>query len=402
MNKRILPVAVVALGFAAFLTPPSHAQSPFLPFQGRLTDANGNSLPDGSKVVQFKIYDAPVGGKAVWNGEVHNLTINAGLVSTLLGTKADLSAVDFDQNLYLEVTIDANDDGQIGPEDPPLLPRQGIVPTVFAKESANSRLLDGYDWAALFGPNNPADGTLLDSKIRDGSISASKLQPASVHGGLVANNTLALAHLAQEVIDQLVPPGTVIAYAGQGQFPNGWLPCDGRAVSSETFSRLFLNIGRSWGDGSNDADPATDFNLPDLRGRFLRGVDGTAGLDPESSTRTAIRAGGNTGNQVGSAQNDGFTQHRHAFNTSGITSTAGAHTHGVIRDDGIQIRWGDGAGNSSDRIDAADSDGADPRRLRTTSDGAHSHTFSISGNTLFEGQGETRPKNAYVQYLIKF
>lgn len=196
----------LALAAAAYLAVDrqTHASPPLLPFQGRLSDANGNPVPDGARVVQFKIYDAPVGGRAVWNGEVQKLTVNAGLVNTLLGTKADLSGVDFDQSLYLELTIDANADGQIGPADPPLLPRQSILPAVFANESANSRLLDGYDWSTLFGTNNPAVGTLLDSKIRDGSINASKVQPGTIHTGL----------LAQEVMNRFLPAGTINAVGG--------------------------------------------------------------------------------------------------------------------------------------------------------------------------------------------
>src|SRR6188508_3050398 len=116
-TKLILVVAAILLSPVC-----TQAGARILPFQGRLSDANGNAVPDGARVVQFKIYDAPVGGRAVWNGEVQNLTINAGLVSTLLGTKASLSGVDFNQDLYLEITIDANADGQISLADPPLLP----------------------------------------------------------------------------------------------------------------------------------------------------------------------------------------------------------------------------------------------------------------------------------------
>src|SRR4029079_17886848 len=150
MNITPLPFLILALAAASLpaLSPRAGAaDARLLPFQGRLSDANGNAIPDGAKVVQFKIYDAPVGGRAVWNGEVQKLTVNGGLVSTLLGTKASLSAVDFNQDLYLEITIDANADGQISLADPPLLPRQSILPAVFSKESANSRLLDGYDWS---------------------------------------------------------------------------------------------------------------------------------------------------------------------------------------------------------------------------------------------------------------
>src|SRR5207244_2770603 len=124
------PRIVVAVAFGLFTAVSTFGLEDvrLLPFQGRLTDQTGVAVSDGARVVQFKIYDAPVGGRAVWNGEVQKLTINAGLVSTILGTKASLSGVDFNQDLYLEITIDANGDGQISLADPPLLPRQSILP----------------------------------------------------------------------------------------------------------------------------------------------------------------------------------------------------------------------------------------------------------------------------------
>ena len=173
-------LALAATTILAGGTLSAQAAARLLPFQGRLSDANGAAVPDGARVVQFKIYDAPVGGRAVWNGEVQKLTINAGLVSTILGTKASLSGVDFNQDLYLEITIDANGDGQISLADPPLLPRQSILPAVFAYESGNSSFLKGYDWSPLFGTNNPADGTLLSSKIADNAITTARIAAAAV------------------------------------------------------------------------------------------------------------------------------------------------------------------------------------------------------------------------------
>ena len=189
MKTTQFPVFILALAAAVPLALMG-ADARLLPFQGRLSDANGNSVPDGARVVQFKIYDAPVGGRAVWNGEVQNLSINASLVSTLLGTKASLSGVDFNLDLYLELTIDANADGQISLADPPLLPRQSIFPAVFAKGSADSRLLDGYDWSALFGTNNPVDGTLLDSKIADSSLTTAKIRDDAVTTAKLANGAV--------------------------------------------------------------------------------------------------------------------------------------------------------------------------------------------------------------------
>jgi hypothetical protein len=187
-NKNVSLALVCASCYA--LQMHAHAGPRLLPFQGRLSDANGQAIPDGARVVQFKIYDAPVGGRAVWNGEVQKLSVNGGLVSTLLGTKADLSGVDFNREIYLELTVDANRDDLITPADPPLLPRQSILPAVFAVESANSRRLEGYGWSALFGTNNPAEGTFLSSKIGDDTLTAAKLRDGAVTTAKIADGAV--------------------------------------------------------------------------------------------------------------------------------------------------------------------------------------------------------------------
>ncbi len=140
-----------------------------IPFQGRLTDQARVAVSDGVRLVQIKIYDAPVGGQAVWNGEVQKLTVNGGLVSTVLGSKASLGSVDFNKSLYLELTIDDNNDNQITAADPPMLPRKAILPVVFSKESANSRSLANYDWSALLDRTNPAGRDVRPRLVTFGS-----------------------------------------------------------------------------------------------------------------------------------------------------------------------------------------------------------------------------------------
>ena len=85
-------------------------------------------------------------------------------------------------------------------------------------------------------------------------------------------------------------PGTVIAYAG-ASVPAGYLLCDGSQVSRATYSNLYTAIGNFWGAG----DGNNTFHLPDLQGRFLRGVDMGAGRDPDGGSRGASGPGGNTG-----------------------------------------------------------------------------------------------------------
>lgn len=64
------------------------------------------------------------------------------------------------------------------------------------------------------------------------------------------------------------PTGSVISFAGSTA-PNGYLLCQGQAVSRTTYAALFAVIGGTYGVG----DGSTTFNLPDLRGRVAVGVD---------------------------------------------------------------------------------------------------------------------------------
>ena len=59
---------------------------------------------------------------------------------------------------------------------------------------------------------------------------------------------------------------------------------------------MFAAIQNAHGGGANS------FNLPDYRGRFLRGATGTINRDPDAASRTAMNDAGNTGNNVGSIQ----------------------------------------------------------------------------------------------------
>lgn len=95
--------------------------------------------------------------------------------------------------------------------------------------------------------------------------------------------------------------GSVIAYA-RSVAPIGYLKCNGAAVSRTTYARLFAIIGTTFGAGNG----TTTFNLPDLRGEFIRGFDDGRGVDSGrsfgSSQQGSIMAIDSTGiNQIYSA-----------------------------------------------------------------------------------------------------
>lgn len=174
------------------------------------------------------------------------------------------------------------------------------------------------------------------------------------------------------IIQNHTPAGLVNPYAGTSA-PTGWLMCDGSAVSRSTYSRLYAIIGTTHGSG----DGSTTFNLPDYRGRFLRGVDGSANRDPDKAGRTAMNTGGNTGNNVGSVQAEDFASHSHrAVESNSGSSLVSSSGHSIARigtlgggDDKYQLTQGGGTPNIC--------------------------------NVSTAGGSETRPINAFVNYIIK-
>ncbi|KMK51078.1 hypothetical protein RO21_08225 [[Actinobacillus] muris] len=64
-----------------------------------------------------------------------------------------------------------------------------------------------------------------------------------------------------------VEPAGLVAYFARASAPEGWLKANGAAVSRTTYAALFAAIGTTFGEG----DGRTTFNLPDLRGEFIRG-----------------------------------------------------------------------------------------------------------------------------------
>jgi microcystin-dependent protein len=205
------------------------------------------------------------------------------------------------------------------------------------------------------------------------------------------NDSQMLAVPYARFADNGVPVGTIVPFAGpENKIPAGWKNCDGSLLDENEYSQLYAVLGKAWGGNTNN------FNLPDLRGRFLRGVDDASGNDPNASSRTAINSGGNEGDKVGSVQEEGFKSHNH----TGTTETDGAHKH---------------TGHTTKRADNYDNDRphnfltyADPKNedpYYTETDLAINNTGSDHDHKLKvddTGDNETRPINAAVYYIIKY
>jgi microcystin-dependent protein len=123
-----------------------------------------------------------------------------------------------------------------------------------------------------------------------------------------------------------LPVGMITPFAGSTA-PTGWFLCGGQAVSRTTYASLFAVVGTTYGAG----DGSTTFNLPDLRGRAVAGVDNMGGTDAGR-----LDIANSSGTVVGSqyvtltGAQSGVPAHAHAntLTNNAVTSGAGsAHQH---------------------------------------------------------------------------
>lgn len=136
--------------------------------------------------------------------------------------------------------------------------------------------------------------------------------------GLDENNTL-----KKQTETRNADVGFIKPFAGN-TVPDGYLYCDGSAVSRTTYSELFAAIGTIYGAG----DGSTTFNVPDLRGYFLRGDGGTNSAALGTAQGDAIRnITGNIGFRSGQ---DSLTHIVHgasdAFEPSDYAPSANSYT----------------------------------------------------------------------------
>lgn len=144
------------------------------------------------------------------------------------------------------------------------------------------------------------------------------------------------------------PLGEICAWPSDST-PDGFLECDGSAISRTTYYDLFNIIGIQFGEG----DASTTFNLPDLRGFVIRGQDSGSGVDEGAASRTD-RGDGASADNVGTKQSGEVCKHNH-------------------RDLRISI-GGSGSGMDS----------------------------GPSGNSFYQGGNDSNPPNMVLKFIIRF
>lgn len=254
------------------------------------------------------------------------------------------------------------------------------LPVVGGDEDAWGALLNA-NWTALdtlLGGANATEFAILDGatvstaelNLLDGLTAKTGADTALVTGTAGSAGNLIAWNADGDAVDAGIsssglgsPTGTITWHAANTP-PTGYLKANGAAVSRDTYSALFAVIGTTFGAG----DGSTTFNVPDLRGEFVRGWDDARGID--------------TGRVFGSAQSDDNKSHTH----TGSAATAGTHSHTVGRSDvggGGTLVFSPSAPNGTAAIPTG---------------GAHSHTLTINAS----GGTEARPRNIALLACIKF
>lgn len=153
----------------------------------------------------------------------------------------------------------------------------------------------------------------IQANFGSGAVGSGWVAPQGIRQLIVSDTTNGIQLAAMSASS--TPVGALQAYAGSSA-PTGWLLCYGQAISRTIYAALFAAISTTYGSG----DGSTTFNVPDLRGRALFGLDNMGGSAAGRLTGSA------TGN-ITSPTTLGSTggQENHTLLTAEIPS----HGHGV-------------------------------------------------------------------------
>lgn len=201
-------------------------------------------------------------------------------------------------------------------------------------------------------------------------------------------------NLSSLVSSNILPAGAVMPFA-MNLAPSGWLWANGTAVSRTTYAALFAAIGTTFGTG----DGSTTFNLPDLRGYFVRGA--------------GTNADGAVSGTFGAKQADAYLSHTHTMGTESADhahyvsgTTAGdnnTHTHKQYSSTGygrgIHGVMGNYYESGTWNLSTGGAEQAHTHNFAAWTGGRNQgHTHAI----VASGGAETRPKNIALLYCIKF
>lgn len=357
-------------------------------------------------------------------------TTNSNAIPSLAFTKSWTSAADFptyeDSETKVRADLQELHDQTKTYINEQLVPAvQGFVDQASPKleqahEHVNKTLLDSYDQTneaitdAVTKKHEHANKSALDT-IPSGGVSNDKAETSTtkiptcaavrsaIDEAVLSSGNLPSGGSAGQVLTKKtnanydtqwssVPPvGTILMWAGASDFgsvPDGYLLCDGSAVSRTSYPALFAVLGETFGSGNG----STTFALPDLRARFILGAN-------DSYTRGAT--GGEVNHTLTVSE---MPVHSHSCSDGGshthTMESGGEHTHSSGASGTISVSKGDGTSGTSTVGKGGTADtgsaGLHTHELGTASD----HTHSI-GNVGGGNAHNNMPPYIALSYIIR-
>lgn len=247
--------------------------------------------------------------------------------------------------------------------------------------------LQGYPSWGVDGAPYPVNAQVRHNGINwRSNIAANSTEP----GTAPLTDWTNLTALAEYTAGGLVPAGIVAPFAGPvANIPQGWLLCDFSTLNRVTYAKLFAAVGTAYGAG----DGTTTFNVPELRGEIVRGLDNGRGVDP-GRTLASLQAGQNESHShTGGTTTNG--NHSHVANTS----YSGTHTHPTTIVQGSATWLVGGGGTAIGNVNTTTgSDGNHYHTVSVNTAGDHSHSFT----TAAQGGNEARMRNVAMNFIIKY
>jgi microcystin-dependent protein len=199
--------------------------------------------------------------------------------------------------------------------------------------------------------------TITSPSISSPTVTGTATLPSTTSIGNVSSTEISyvdgVTSPIQTQINTNTPVGMISIHAG-ATAPTGWLLCQGQAVSRTTYSGLFGVVSTTYGSG----DGSTTFNLPNLKGRVVVGID---------TAQAEFNIRGETG---------GGMNHQHTASNSGNTSVAHNHTIPALGGSAV------GAGAHNHNVNA--------HSHNTNTTGAHDHPFNGNVSTSNNGVNQGR------------
>jgi len=263
--------------------------------QGRLTDANGINK-DGTFQIKFSVYSGDIGGTPVWEKSFNSVAVKNGNFQVILQGQGDNSAqletaVKDLEAAYVEIKVGT---------EAPLVPRQPLLRSPFA---SSDKIVSKAD--VLVQSDSQSSGSGLIT-LRTGS--ADRLTILNNGNVGVGNNApdKKLVVSGDAAITGNLSAGNLVGavmWFYRVSCPSGYLRADGSPITQSAYPGLAEAMGKTG-----------TFNLPDLRGEFVRGLDSGRGVD--------------VGRTLGSTQTDLFRAHSHSVYSINYHNEPGGYSGG--------------------------------------------------------------------------